>query len=103
MADKISSYGQAGLDISQAKSRSVEKSERGAGADAKARSEAPRDSVDITDTAVNLKRIEARLANMSEVDEGKVQAMRDRIESGDYRIDPEKLAQKLRKLEQDLS
>ena len=103
MADKISTYGRAGLDISQTKARSVDKAERGAGADTKGRSEAPRDSVEITDTAVNLKRIEASLASISEVNEGKVQAMRERLDSGDYKIDPEKLAQKLRKLEQDLS
>ena len=79
------------------------KTDRAAGPGAKDRSEAPRDAVELTDTATNLQRIEARLTDVSDVDPQRVDAMRRRIESGDYRVDHEKLAQKLLKLEQDLT
>ena len=103
MADKIGGYGRTGVDVNQTKPRAVEKPERSGNTDAKARSASARDAVSITDTAAKLKRIEASLAQQPEVDQSRVDAVRERVESGNYSVDPKKIAQKLLRLEQDLS
>lgn len=103
MTDKIGGYGRPGVDVNQAKARQVEKPERSGETGAKARSESARDAVSITDTAANLKRIEASLAQQPEVDRARVDAVRERVESGNYKVDADKVAQKLLRLEQDLS
>ena len=103
MADKVNSYGRSGLDINQARNRTVSKVDRGEGARSKSRSEAPRDAVEVSDTATRLKQIETRLANSSEVDQARVDKVRQRIQAGEYKVDPAKVAQKMLKLEQDLS
>jgi negative regulator of flagellin synthesis FlgM len=103
MTDKIGGYGRPGVDISHSKARQVEKPQASGKTDAKARSESSRDAVSITDTAANLKRIEAGLANQPEVDRSRVDAVREKLESGNYAVDADKVAQKLLRLEQDLS
>lgn len=103
MTDKIGGYGRPGIDLSQTKARSVEKSERSGDTDAKGRSDGPQDAVSITDAAASLKRIEASLTQQPDVDRSRVDAVREKLESGNYSVDADKIAQKLLRLEQDLS
>jgi negative regulator of flagellin synthesis FlgM len=106
MTDKIDGTGRTAVDLRPAKSRSAAASEK-AGTSAAASpgaSRAPaRDAVQITDTATRLKRIEAGLADVPDVDRSRVEAVRRKIESGDYEVNPRKVADKLLRLEQDLA
>jgi negative regulator of flagellin synthesis FlgM len=103
MADKIDGYGRGGLDVSASRARHVARNERSADTGATQKSAVARDAVEITDTAAHLKRIEARLADVPDVDQARVDAIRQRIESGEYELDPARVAQKLLRLEQDLT
>jgi negative regulator of flagellin synthesis FlgM len=103
MTDKIVNQTNAGFDISKSKARNVSRPEQGRGTDTKARADAPRDAVELTNTATNLKRIEAKLADMPEVDRSRVDDIRQRVQSGSYEIDHRELANKMLKLDQDLS
>jgi len=103
MTDKIVNQTSAGFDISKSKARSVGRPEQGRDAEPKARADAPRDAVELTNTATNLKKIEASLADLPEVDRSRVDDLRQRLQSGSYDIDHRELAEKMLKLEQDLS
>lgn len=102
MADKINAYSRAGLDISQARNRMVGKTERADDAAGQKPAAGASDGVEFSDTSANLKRIEARLRQLPVVDEDRVRALREKIGSGDYQINAERLAEKLVRLEQDL-
>jgi len=109
MADKISGYGSNGVDITSARSRGPARNERAANSD---RSEAPSRKTDasstasqvrLTDTATNLKQIEARIADLPDVDRARVDAVRQRIESGAYQMNAGRLADRLLAFERDLT
>ena len=53
-----------------------------------------RDSVQITDTAAQLRRLEAALENQPIVDRAKVETLRAAIAEGRYQIDTNEVAQK---------
>lgn len=57
--------------------------------------EAAPDTVRLTDMATRLQALEARLAQMSEVDTQRVEAVRRALAEGSYPIRPERLAEKL--------
>lgn len=103
MADKIQGYGRIGIDGGAAKSRPVGRADgqKTAAATAEARSTAA-DAVQLTETAGRLKEIEARLAELPDIDQERVETLRKRIESGDYRPDPQRIAEKLARMEQEL-
>ncbi|MDH3511510.1 MAG: flagellar biosynthesis anti-sigma factor FlgM [Gammaproteobacteria bacterium] len=103
MTDKITNQTNAGFDISKSKARNVGRPEQAGDAGSKAKADAPRDAVELTNTATNLKRIEANLANLPEVDRSRVDDVRHRLQSGSYDIDHQALAEKMLKLDQDLS
>ena len=89
MADKITGNGGSGVDITSARSRATSRNERAARGDQAnegSRTEANSTSsqVQLTDTAVNLKQIEARIAGLPDVDRARVDAVRKRVESGAY-------------------
>jgi negative regulator of flagellin synthesis FlgM len=102
MADKINGYGRVGLDIGPAKSRPVARTGNGAEAAASRRAGQTGDAVEITDTAAKLKAIEAKLADVPEVDRARVENVRQRIESGSYQPDADRIARKLIRMEQEL-
>lgn len=54
-----------------------------------------RDSVSLSSTAQNLAKIETELKSLPDIDQTKVDAIKARIESGDYQVDSQNLAQKL--------
>ena len=103
MADKISGYGRVGLDIGPSRGRAVNRPERPVDAGATQRTRQDRDAVEITDTAARLKVIEARLKDVPDVDQARVDALRKRVESGDYQPDPARIAQKLMRMEKELA
>jgi negative regulator of flagellin synthesis FlgM len=103
MTDKINGYGRIGLDPGPARARTVNRSEGDGAPDETQRSGASRDAVELTGTAARLKSVEARLAGLPDVDKARVDAIRKRIESGEYQPDPARIAQKLIRLEQDLA
>ena len=103
MVDKINGYGRTELPASS-RSGGVKRAEQGESARSAGGEESTRtDEVALTDTAVRLKRIEASLAEQPEVDQARVDALRERVESGDYKVDAQSVASKLARLEQDLS
>ncbi|MDP2559877.1 flagellar biosynthesis anti-sigma factor FlgM [Psychrobium sp. 1_MG-2023] len=61
-----------------------------------------KDSVSLTKQAQQLHGIREKLNNTSSVNQEKVESIRKAIASGDYKVDPEKLAANLAKFEGDL-
>jgi len=59
------------------------------------------DTVSLTDMASRLKSLEQKLTSQPEVDEARINRVRDAISSGEYRIDPEKVADKMMDFESD--
>ena len=102
MADKINGYGRVGLDVGPAKSRPVARSGGGSEAAASRRAERSGDAVELTDTAAKLKAIEAKLADVPDVDRARVENVRQKIESGNYQPDADRIARKLIRMEQEL-
>lgn len=103
MADKINGYGRVGLDVGPSRTRAVQRSE-GEGKSTETRGARPAsDAVQLTDTATRLKAIEARLAEIPDVDKARVNELRERIESGQYRPDPARIAARLLRMESDLA
>ncbi len=60
------------------------------------------DSVSLTDTASQLRRIEASLADQPEVDNDKVAAIRQAIDDGSYQVDAGRIADSLMTFESSL-
>lgn len=58
--------------------------------------------VQLTGAARNLAAIEQTLRAMPAVDDLRVSVVRQRLESGDYQVDPQRVADKLLQLETDL-
>lgn len=102
MADKISNHGRAGLDISRARSRETSRTESRGEAGAGRKAESGSDAVDLSSTATMLKQAELRLRAQPEVDQSRVEQLRQRIAAGEYEVSAEKLAAKLIRLEQGL-
>jgi negative regulator of flagellin synthesis FlgM len=63
---------------------------------------APADTVRFSDASARLQRLEAALADMPAVDRARVEALKRDIQSGAYRVDPERVAEKLLDLERSL-
>ena len=53
------------------------------------------DTVEVTESARSLQALEARLSEVSEVDQKRVDEVRSRIEDGNYEISSERVAQKM--------
>lgn len=104
MVDKLNGYGRTDLPASSSRTGGVKRTEQAESARSAGGEDSTRtDAVALTDTAVRLKRIEASLAELPEVDQAKVDALRERVESGDYEVDSNEVARRLVQMEQDLS
>lgn len=96
MANKIDSLTNQYLQISgrsaqtKGPDRSAEQS-----ADAKTASTQTTDTVRVTDDARLLQAVEDRLGQVSEVDSKRVEDIRSRIESGNYSVSAERVADKM--------
>jgi negative regulator of flagellin synthesis FlgM len=60
------------------------------------------DSLRLTDTATLLRQAEARLKAQPDIDAARVEAIRKRIDAGQYQVDAERLAARLLRFEQAL-
>ena len=108
MADKISGYGIKGVEIASTRSRGPARNERAADGDkietgSRPDASAAASQVRLTDTATNLKQVEARIANLPDVDRARVEAVRQRVQSGTYQMNPGRLADRLLAFERDLA
>ena len=106
MADKISGYGRNGVELTPAKARGPARSERASGgekAETRKSGDATGSQVQLTDTATNLQQVEARIAKLPDVDRARVDAVRQRVESGAYEINAGRLADRLLAFERDLA
>jgi len=78
------------------KSTGSQSSPSTAGEQAKAQSPAARgESVSLSNQAKNLKQLEQKLGDYPEMDDDRIAQIRSALESGTYKIDAEKLAQKM--------
>jgi negative regulator of flagellin synthesis FlgM len=102
MTDKINGHGRGGVDISTTRLRAVERGET-ARQSGKSESASGKDDVQLTHTATSLKHIEARLAGMPDVDRARVDAVRQRVEAGAYKMDANRIADRLLRFERDLA
>lgn len=59
------------------------------------------DKVVLTDMASRLKSLEQKLTTQPEVDQAHVNRVRDAIARGEYRVDPDRVADKMMGFEQD--
>jgi len=107
MADKISGYGRNGVDITSARSRGPVRNERADGGKGEGteRSDAAGSTtqVRLTETVATLKQVEARLADVPDVDGKRVESLRQRIESGAYEVNAGRLADRIIAFERDLA
>lgn len=60
------------------------------------------DAVSISDRASDLQALESQVKSLPDVDMNKVEAIRSRIDNGDYQIDSARLADKMLSFEQQL-
>ncbi len=74
----------------------------GVSVDAPARAVDATDSLKLTGEATNLQAIERGLSNASAIDAGRVQAVRESLQNGSYRIDPEAIASRMLDLDRQL-
>ena len=59
------------------------------------------DTVSLTDMASRLKSLESKLDSQSAIDQSRVDRVRDAISRGEFRIDPERVADKMMDFEAD--
>ncbi len=59
------------------------------------------DTVSLTDMASRLQSLEHKLASQPDVDQAHVNRVRDAITSGEYRVDPDRIADKMMDFESD--
>lgn len=103
MADKINAYNRAGFDISQARNRKVDKSDQAGETGTQQKLQPGQDDVRLSGNVDNLRQIESRLRELPDVDRDRVEDMRAKLAAGEYKIDAERLASKLQRLEQGLA
>lgn len=61
------------------------------------------DKVSLTDTAARLKALEHQLAQQPEIDDKRVSNVQDAISNGNYKVDPERVADKMMNFEASFS
>lgn len=82
----------------QSSERNVTNAKKESGDSSKAassRSSSGSDKLSLTDTAERLKALEYQLAQQPEVDRNRVSSVQDAISSGEYKVDPERVADKM--------
>lgn len=101
MADKINGYGRSGVDITSTRLRTIERGEQ-ARQGRSAESASGDDAVRLTSAATSLKQIESRLGSIPDVDRARVEAVRQRVEAGAYKVDANRIADRLLRFEREL-
>lgn len=60
------------------------------------------ENVNLSSQAKNLKQLEQKLGNYPEMDDDRIEQIRSALESGSYKIDAEKLAQKMLEMDESI-
>ena len=60
------------------------------------------ENVNLSSQAKNLKQLEQKLGNYPEMDDARIEQIRSALESGSYKIDAEKLAQKMLEMDESI-
>ena len=104
MAEKINGQGFRSIDATGNSRRAgrTEGTSQSAGSQSGAGA-APADTVSLTDSAQLLQRLEEILAAAPAADAKRIAALKEAIDSGTYQIDASTIAERLIRLEQDLS
>ncbi len=100
MTEKIGRPRLPGLEVGTTKPRSTTSVGQQTGAQPTSIVADSRNAVELTDMAARLKAIEARLKELPDVDQARVDTLRQQIESGEYEIKPDQIAEQLLRLEQ---
>lgn len=95
MADKINGLGRPPVDIAQSRTGPVGKAGESARQPDAVKAGVAADAVSITDTASHLQRIEASLAALPEINAARVEELRQQVEAGTYKVNAEKIADRL--------
>lgn len=101
MTTKINGYSSGAVQIGTDKK--VPRTRDAAGPASAAPAQIQSAPVQITDKARQLAALEAVLQGLPEVDQVRVNALRQAIEDGRYQINPERIAEKLLQLERELT
>jgi len=99
----INIKGATGKPSSQSSLNKTSKNSNGSKTNAQATSASQADSVDLTDAATELQKIEQSLAALPVVDQARVQAISESIEQGEYKVNEEKIAERMIKSETPLN
>jgi len=102
MTNKIDMQNTGSVDITRSRARATNAVQQDKAPDTGKRTDPARDDVRLTSTATNLKRIEATLARVPEIDQSRVDEIRQRLRSESYQVNPQQLAQKMLRLDQGL-
>ena len=101
MADKINGFGHSPVDVSRSQAGAGGKADKAGEGQPTGGTRDAGDAVSITDAALTLKRVEASLSALPEVDAQRVATLRQQIDSGAYTINAENVADKLTRFERD--
>lgn len=103
MSSSINGFGTQAIRSAGGKavSRAADASDTGPSADP-ASSEPPSDSVSISSAARSMATLEAAVSQSPTVDSARVAAVQQRIEDGTYKPDPQRIADKLIRMEREL-
>ena len=103
MTSKIESYVSASADAGRNTVKSVESASRSSGDNSPVANVARVDSVKLTPDAVQLQHLEASIARIPVADHQRVAKAKQAIANGTYKVDAQKIAAKLTRMEWDLS
>ena len=103
MSSSINGFGTQSVRVAAGKavSRAADGSDTGGSADS-ASNDAPADSVSISAAARSMATLEAAVSQSPSVDSARVSAVQQRIEDGTYKPDPQRIADKLIRMEHEL-
>lgn len=99
MINEINSLVQSSISTSGKKSERVETVSAENQQQAASQNEATKETIEISSQAQLLSRLEAQIKDLPEVDQSRVDALRDQINQGTYEIDSSSLAQRIIDLE----
>ena len=97
MANKIDGVGQRPVQVGHDASRKAQRPETD-----KPQQENPVDTVQLTDSAKQLRQLEEILANQPVTDTKRVEEIKQAIASGEYEVNAEQIAEKLLQLDKEL-
>ena len=92
---KISKVDDATLQMIQQYQKTEKVEDRGSEKAGAANNLVPEEKVNLSTTAKDVQALQNAISNLPDVREDKVQALRDQIEKGSYKVDAEKVAEKM--------